>query len=385
MSPPPVNGLPDPPEPAASPDPARRADPNPLLAPFSKGRLSVVRPLTEWYIVAQQDEVSRAPLATTLFGMPFVLFRDDRNAVRALLDRCPHRNVPLSLGKVVQGKLECAYHGWQFDGTGRCRFIPSLVTAAQDLDVRARQAVTFPVRVQDGFVWVYPTAGAEPTHEPYRFRLAGEPGYRTVRRTVSAPATLHATLENALDVPHTPFVHHGLFRNDSRGLTITARVRRTADRVEAEYIGEPRPTGLVGRLLSPSGGVVTHFDRFILPSIAEVEYRVGDENHILVMAAMTPVEDFFTRIHAVVAYRTRLPAAVLEPVLLPLALRIFAQDARLLRAQSENLRRFGGEQYCSTEIDVLGQHIWRLLRAAERGLVSRTEAVLEEHTTDLVV
>ena len=35
------------------------------------------------------------------------------------------------------------------------------------------------------------------------------------------------------------------------------------------------PEGLVARILSPSGGVVTHFDRFILPCITEVEYAIG--------------------------------------------------------------------------------------------------------------
>jgi hypothetical protein len=46
---------------------------------------------------------------------------------------------------------------------------------------------------------------------------------------------------------------------------------------------------------------------------------------------------------------------------------VFRQDAEILRKQTENIRHFGGEQFASTEIDVLGKHIWRLLRAAERG------------------
>ena len=199
------------------------------------------------------------------------------------------------------------------------------------------------------------------------------------------PRSLHSTLENALDVPHTAFLHRGLFRTESRGITITAHVRRRGDRVEAEYVGEPRPEGIVGRLLSPSGGLVTHFDRFLVPSIAEVEYRIGEENHVLVAAAMTPVEDYVTRIHAVVCFRTRLPHALLEPVALPLALRIFSQDAKVLAAQTETIRRFGGEQFASTEIDVLGRHILRLLRAAERGDVSRDGEVLEQQTIELVV
>ncbi|HTQ48768.1 MAG TPA: hypothetical protein VMI75_38685, partial [Polyangiaceae bacterium] len=153
----------------------------------------------------------------------------------------------------------------------------------------------------------------------------------------------------------------------SRGITITAKVQRTADRVVAEYVGEPRPTGLLARILSPSGGIVTHFDRFLLPSIAQVEYSIGTENHLLVDSVMTPVDDFRTRIYAVVSFRTRIPHFLIRPFVKPLALRVFKQDAFILAKQTETIRRFGGEQFASTEIDVLGRHIWRLLKAAERG------------------
>lgn len=357
--------------------------PNPALSAFSRGRVSVARPTAFWYVLAPSSELGNTPLRRMLFGMPLVLFRDAQGRAVVLLDRCPHRNVPLSGGRVVEGQLECPYHGWRFDGAGSCRAIPSFVG---ETDVRSRLATPFPAREQDGFVWVYPTAwAAEPSHEPYRFRLLDEKGYGVVRRVVEAPASLHATLENALDVPHTQFLHRGLFRSESRGISITAHVRRSGDRVEAEYVGEPRPTGIVGRILSPSGGVVTHFDRFLLPSIAEVEYRIGEENHILVAAAMTPAEDFRTVIHAVVCYRTRLPRLLLEPLVIPLALRIFAQDVEILAKQTETIRRFGGEQYASTDIDVLGRHIWRLLRAAERGDISHAPDVLQEDTVELVV
>jgi hypothetical protein len=151
----------------------------------------------------------------------------------------------------------------------------------------------------------------------------------------------------------------------------------------AEYIGEPRPPGIVARILSPSGGTVTHFDRFILPSIAEVEYSIGTENHILVASAMTPVSDFLTRIFAVVSFKLRIPGALIKPFLHPLALAIFKQDAAILKLQTENIERFGGEQFASTEIDVLGRHIWRLLKNAERGETSSDDA--HEERVQLVV
>jgi phenylpropionate dioxygenase-like ring-hydroxylating dioxygenase large terminal subunit len=337
-----------------------------MLAPLGKkGHTSVVRLPGQWFILATAKELRRRPIAKMLLGVPLVLFRDAKGQPGALLDRCPHRNVPLSIGKVVEGTLQCSYHGWRFDTSGACRFIPSLLG---EVDAKARCALSYPALEQDGFIWVYSTPGDMPASRPYRFSKLGAEGYSSVRQIVYAESTMHAALENALDVPHTQFLHSGLFRSKTRGIEITAVVQRSADRVVAEYVGEPRPTGLVARLLSPSGGMVTHFDRFILPSIAEVEYSLGNENHFLVAAAMTPVSDFVTQINTVASFRLRLlPAWLVKFAFKPLALRIFRQDAAVLKLQTENIHRFGGEQYASTEIDVLGRHIWRLLRAAERG------------------
>ena len=360
-----------------------------LQPPQTKGHASVLRLARQWFIVATSGELSRKPIGRTLQGTPLVLFRDGEGKAGALLDRCPHRNVPLSSGDIVEGQLQCRYHGWRFDREGACRHIPSLnePDGVFSTGAKARCATGYPTVEQDGFVWVYSTpraeAGVFPESPPYRFTLAGAPGYTSVRQVVEAPGTMHATIENALDVPHTAFLHRGLFRSKSRGIKIEAKVTRTRDRVVAEYLGEPRPPGVVARLLSPSGGTVTHFDRFILPSIAEVEYSLGSENHILVASVMTPVTDFVTRIFAVVSFRLRIPGLLLKPFLHPLALAIFKQDAEILKLQTESIKRFGGEQFASTEIDVLGRHIWRLLKSAERGELPSEEA--HEERVELVV
>jgi phenylpropionate dioxygenase-like ring-hydroxylating dioxygenase large terminal subunit len=351
---------------AARAEPVRERALAPLAPLRTRGHYSAVHLPDQWFILAESRELKRKPLTRTLQGTPLVLFRDGQGRAATLLDRCPHRNVPLSLGVVADdGCLQCPYHGWRFDGAGACTRVPSLVGPVGD--ALARRAPSYATVEQQGYVWVYSTADVTPTTAPYRFERMGERGYVTVRQRIDMQGTMYSVLENALDVPHTAFLHKGLFRSDSRGITIEARVRRTRDRVEAEYIGEPRPPGVVARVLSPSGGMVTHFDRFILPSIAQVEYRIGDENHILVDSVMTPVEDFVTDIHAVVSYKMRIPGWIVKPVLEPLALRVFAQDAEMLATQTETVKRFGGEQFVSTEIDVLGKHIRRLLRSAERG------------------
>jgi phenylpropionate dioxygenase-like ring-hydroxylating dioxygenase large terminal subunit len=335
---------------------------NPKIVVRTSGHVSVAHITDAWYALCTSDELRSEPLARVLYGTPLVLFREADGRPAALLDRCPHRNVALSRGRVDRGVIECGYHGWRFDGAGRCSHVPSLCSEHPT----RRVVASFASREQDGLVWVYATPDVEPTHQPYSLSPLGD-GYTTVTRVVEAKGTLHATIENALDVPHTAFLHKGLFRGAGKTNRIRAIVTRAGDRVQTEYIGEPRPEGLIGRMLSPSGGVVTHYDRFILPSIAEVEYRIGDENHILVTACGTPVDDFVTRLHAVIRFRTRLPGWLVKPALEPIALRIFDQDARMLEKQTEAINRFGGEHYMSTEIDLMGPQIWRLLRRAELG------------------
>jgi phenylpropionate dioxygenase-like ring-hydroxylating dioxygenase large terminal subunit len=333
-----------------------------LLPPETKAHLSVARLRRFWYVACQSHELGRKPLARTVVGIPLVLFRDSSEQPTALLDRCPHRNLPLSLGRVVSGgRLECAYHGWQFEPDGRCARVPGLLAP----DSRERRAPRAATLERDGFVWVYPELDQSPDGAPYELPKTGQ-GYARVVRELAADATLHATVENALDVPHTAYLHRGLFRG-GEAREITATVSRFGDRVEVQYDGEPRPSGIAGRLLSPGSGTIEHWDRFILPSVAQVEYRLGTDYHFLVTSLCTPVSDFRTRLFAVVEFKTRFPARLVRHVLEPFARRIFGQDAQVLRAQAENVRRFGGEQYMSTEIDFLGPHIWRLLKQAEQG------------------
>ncbi len=315
-----------------------------------------------WYVLAWSHEVGRAPIQRTLYGDPIVLFRGASGEVGALLDRCPHRSVPLSKGTVQGDTLQCAYHGWRFTPDGRCAAIPSFLG---DPEKAGRRAPRFAVREQQGVIWVWATPDETPTAEPFDFAYVDRAGYTIVREDVRARASVHAVAENALDVPHTAFLHGGLFRRADVRNRITAEVRRWHDRAECEYIGEPRPTGLVARILSPSGGVVTHFDRFFLPSVVQVEYRIGEENHFVITAACTPADDYDTRLYAVAALRSRIPAFVLK-ALKPLGLRIFGQDAEILTLQTDAIARFGDEAYASTEIDLLGPHILKLLKRAER-------------------
>ena len=337
---------------------------SPTLRPQeTKEHRSVAAVRRAWYVASESGELRSQPLARTILGEPLVLFRDGQGVARALLDRCAHRNVPLSMGEVASGQLQCGYHGWRFDGAGICRHVPGLCGESEG---PARRVPSFPCVEAQGYVWVWMDLEHAPGSEPWALpTLDGR--YTRVRKTVTFPGSVHATLENALDVPHTAFLHRGYFRGSGTSHELDVVVRRYGDRVEAQYIGEPRPSGLAGLLLAPGGGIVEHYDRFFLPSVGQVEYRLGEKSHFLVTSICTPVTDFETRVYAEVAFRLPFPGWLVRPFIQPIALRIFEQDRVMLQAQTERIERFGGEQFVSTEIDVLGGAIWRLLRAAERG------------------
>src|SRR5881396_70470 len=85
-------------------------------------------PRDVWLIAAQTEELPRSggaggggggPIARVVNGVPLVLYRDSAGRAVALEDRCPHKNVALSIGRVQGDTLQCRYHGWRFDATGR--------------------------------------------------------------------------------------------------------------------------------------------------------------------------------------------------------------------------------------------------------------------------
>jgi phenylpropionate dioxygenase-like ring-hydroxylating dioxygenase large terminal subunit len=318
-----------------------------------------------WFVACLSGALRKAPSALTVQGRPLVLFRGPSGAPVALTDRCPHRNVPLSMGQVRGGELECAYHGWRFDSSGTCVAVPGLVDG--EVSLKSRCAEPWASVEQDGFIWVYSTPAVTPVSVPPTFPHADEAGYSTVRREFSVDAPMHAVIENILDVPHTAFLHGGLFRTAQKKNVIEVVVRRHETWAEAEFLGEPRPTGALGKLLAPQGGLVEHTDRFLLPSIAQVEYRLGPKSHLISTSAVTPVSATLTKIFAVVTFKLPLPHWLVKPFVSPVAERVFAQDAVILRRQTEHIQRFGGDRYTSTELDVLGPQIARLLKQASSG------------------
>lgn len=114
-----------------------------------------------WWALALSEQVTGAkPIPVRCGDEEVVLFRDGVGIVRALEDRCPHRRVPLSLGRITPaGELQCGYHGWIYDGaTGKCLKIPNLHGDEKVPERYGAQA--YNVVERDGFVLVWIGASA---------------------------------------------------------------------------------------------------------------------------------------------------------------------------------------------------------------------------------
>ncbi|MBV8334674.1 MAG: aromatic ring-hydroxylating dioxygenase subunit alpha [Alphaproteobacteria bacterium] len=163
-----------------------------------------------WYIACPSLRLRRKPLAVRLFDLDLALFRDSSGAPRALLDRCCHRGVQLSLGSVAAGELVCRYHGWHYDGSGRCVAIPSLLEGQKF--PAGVQVQSFPCLEQDGHVWVWPDTSVPPAGTPEA--IPEFAGRRWRQGTMPVAAAAPRVLENNLDWCHPAYTHpwtHGQF------------------------------------------------------------------------------------------------------------------------------------------------------------------------------
>lgn len=155
------------------------------------------------------------PLQVTIAGTRLVLFRDRTGAPAALLDRCPHRGVALSLGRVEDGCVQCPFHGWTFDRAGRCVRVPWNPDAKR----ASLGALALSTRELAGHVWVYTSVDGEPAEEPTVHESLLADDARLTGIEMSWRTHWTRAMENMLDWPHLPFVHRATIGKDLAPLT----------------------------------------------------------------------------------------------------------------------------------------------------------------------
>jgi phenylpropionate dioxygenase-like ring-hydroxylating dioxygenase large terminal subunit len=163
-----------------------------------------------WYPVVMSRDLAEAPRKARILAQDLVVFRDAGGRAHVLSNTCTHRGGSLAGGKVRGDHIQCPYHGWQFDGAGQCRRIPSLGNAAA---IPARTRIdAYPVVEKYGIVFAFlgdlPEAERPPMLEVPEF---DDPAWRPSWINFQVDYHYERSIENGLDPAHNEFVHptHG--------------------------------------------------------------------------------------------------------------------------------------------------------------------------------
>jgi phenylpropionate dioxygenase-like ring-hydroxylating dioxygenase large terminal subunit len=237
-----------------------------------------------WHPVAASAEVGEQPRRVTLLGQDLVVFRH-QDGVSVFDDVCIHRGTALSLGWITEGRLTCAYHGWQYDRTGACVRIPALPEGAP---IPRKACAT--VRRSDeayGLVWVALDEPCAPIPQfpngewedrEYRGFLALSYQWKT---------SAGRAVENFMDFSHFPFVHEGLLGSGDRTVVEPHEIVETDYGFSYSFQQEEPST-----VHSAEDEVVTWEYYLYRPFTIHLKKRTSDGNATLIsMAAAPSAED----------------------------------------------------------------------------------------------
>ena len=123
----------------------------------------------QWYAVIDSKELKKnKPLKIKRFNEEMALWRDEENSVCCISDKCCHRGASLSCGRVTGGRLQCPFHGFEFDKTGDVKTIPANgKNAVVPESMKVHGWKTFEGY---GFIWVWWGDEGKATSEPFFFR-----------------------------------------------------------------------------------------------------------------------------------------------------------------------------------------------------------------------
>lgn len=157
-----------------------------------------------WYAAAWSEDITRVFLSRTLLNERILFYRKQDGTPCAIADQCPHRFLPLSMGKLVGDDVECAYHGLRFNCSGECTHNPQ----GAGVIPKAAKVRSYPLTEQFGLVWIWmgDPDKADPSLVP-DYHWLTDPRYAQVHGTIHMKASYLLVMDNLTDLSHAPFIH----------------------------------------------------------------------------------------------------------------------------------------------------------------------------------
>ncbi len=230
--------------------------------------MSFVR--NNWYVAGWSQEFAEALKPLEIVGQRMVLFRETSGKLSALEDRCPHRLLPLSKGKLIGDTIQCGYHGMTFDGSGTCVRVPGQDNTPERANVRA-----FPVVERHGIVWVWMGDRAR-ANEDVIFDIPelSDPAWHAhLGGHLHIKAHYLNVAENLVDPAHVSFVHPTTLGN-AASENVPVHVATEGEVIRAwRWIRNAPPVGFFKEFGGFSGNVDRwHYYDLHLPSTAVIDF-----------------------------------------------------------------------------------------------------------------
>lgn len=227
-----------------------------------------------WYVAALSTEVNgEALFRRRILDTPVLIYRKQDGSPVALYDRCPHRFVPLSMGRREGDDVVCRYHGLKFDCSGKCTHNPH---GNQRIPEAARTR-SFPIVERYGFLWIWMgEAAADPATIPdYSPLDEGHPN--AVAYTYMHPsANYQLILDNVMDLSHIDHVHGEIITTRGKLSPLVPQLRETPATVEARWEWRQQPAMLIfNQFLPDPQGEARHFFDITWSAPANIQLSVG--------------------------------------------------------------------------------------------------------------
>lgn len=289
-----------------------------------------------WYLGITSAELKPNAMAPRkILGEPIVFYRDSHGLVAALRDICPHRGIPFSYGRIVKDQVECPYHGWKFDHTGTCTEIPSLC-ADQDLDCRKIKVKTYPVKEQQGLIWVFmgdkdfKPADAPPVLEMKAFPANVKP---KLMEKVNFPCHIDHAVIGLMDPAHGPYVHKSYFWRTEREMYEKRKKFAPVSHGFQMVRHQPSKNSKAYKIL---GGAPTTEITFSLPCQRLEHVEVGAKN-FYAFTVLTPVDENNTMVHQM-AYWDLGFLSLIKPLVKGFTRMFLNQDMEAVKKQQDGLK-----------------------------------------------
>ncbi len=285
----------------------------------------------QWYVLLESAEVKSKPVGVTRLGQKMVFWRDGAGKVICMADKCCHRGIELSTGKVLEnGRLQCPFHGFEYDSTGRVTVIPANGKAAPV--PQAFHVPPYPTHEAHGFIWVWwgynPPADLAP---PEWFADIDDSLYY---KTAHDPWDTHYSrvIENQLDVVHVPFIHANSIGRGNRTLVEGPGMKWVSPNAFNIYTYNKLDDGTPPRTSTEVPVPNPNHDfrlEFIFPNLWQ--NHISDQMRAVI--AFVPVDETHTMVY-LRAYQKIMTLPVLRDamgyLLLPFNLYVAHQDRRVV-------------------------------------------------------